>query len=184
MHSPNSLYGTVVFTVAILHTHWLPSNTCAYFGCETVHSKFLTHHLQVSVLVWKGLPLSQGCSAFSLWIWYLKNTFFPKRANRLGEVAEGEGSLTSPSPPLSTHYHCSSCHHQDLINEHRQGPCCLMTLAGSSRGEMRTRAWFRTPRPLWQLQLQLSQPLSHWTPAGAGVDGGCLLWYPPRYRGR
>lgn len=52
------------------------------------------------------------------------------KANWPRAVAGGGRCLTSPCPPLPTHYSCRSCHHQVLINGHRQGPCCLMTLSG------------------------------------------------------
>lgn len=56
--------------------------------------------------------------------------FFPMKATWPGAVAEGGRPLASSSPPLPSYYHCSSCCHQDLINQHRQGLCCLMPLAG------------------------------------------------------
>lgn len=56
--------------------------------------------------------------------------FFPMNATWPRAVAEGGRPLASPSPPLLSHYHCGSCHHQDLNNQHRQGPCCRMPLAG------------------------------------------------------
>lgn len=75
-------------------------------------------------------------------------------------MAGGGRSLASPSSPLPSHYHCSSCHHQDLINQHKQGLCCPMTQVESSRGGGKIRVLFRRPRLLLQLQRQPSQSLS------------------------
>jgi len=38
--------------------------------------------------------------------------------------------VASPSPTLPSCYRCSSCHHQDLVNQHGQGPCRLLSPAG------------------------------------------------------
>lgn len=52
------------------------------------------------------------------------------KAHWPGTMAGGGRSLASPRPHLPPLNHCGSCHHQDLINQHRQGPCCLMPWDG------------------------------------------------------